>query len=70
MEVSSPVVERKKAIIIPPIRIVLRRSTALVENHTKKARAKQKSKEPVPLEMFIHPKLLIAFSVILPPEVI
>ena len=50
--------------------IVLSLSTVLVENHTKMASTKQKTKEPLLLDISIIPKLLIAFSVILPPEVI
>ena len=50
--------------------IVLSLSTVLVENHTKMASTKQKTKEPILLDICIIPKLLIAFSVILPPEVI
>ena len=65
------VVDKKKAITIPPIRIVLSLSTALVENHTKRPKTKQKSKDPMLLEICISPcRLLMAFSVILPPEVI
>ena len=45
-ELNKPAVERKKATTIPTIKMVVKRSTALVENQTKAARIKQKIKEP------------------------
>ena len=70
-ELSKLVVERKKAIIIPAIRIVLNRLTALVDILTNKANAKQNSRElslwEIPSSGTIRCK---RFSVIPPPEVI
>ena len=45
-ELNKPAVERKKATTIPTIKMVVKRSTALVESQTKAARIKQKIKEP------------------------
>ena len=70
-EVSSPVVERKKAMTIPPMSMVLIRSTALVEILTKSAKAKQKSKAAeVWLIGISGANRWNRLSVILPPEVI
>ena len=73
-ELNKPAVERKKATTIPTIKMVVKRSTALVESHTKAARIKQKIKDPevrpISTALSAEPKAWLSkFCVIPPPEV-